>query len=435
MDNVTVILFEDDEIRVLWRPGASVYALVTFGDLMTLANGTRFFADIPVSKLGITCVGFMAKRANWFPADSCRAAAPFVLAKLAPYQDRIVYGGSMGGYAALKFSALLQATHIIAYCPQWSLDRVECGGVNPGWRECFTPAMAGMGIRADDVAGEAYIFYDPHYRFDAFHAQKIRQSYPSARSIAVPLVDHNVTTVFAGTEILGEVISACRLGDGVALAGISRRVRRARAQYTGRVFHYIVQKRPEFALSQMRQRGTEWLTEDSMEPVFRIAAYAAAHGETAYAADCLILFQRRTSSIVKQAAAAGMRGTLTGAPIYIRSAHNLVLAFNPAEDCCMQVPDNAPLLGSFFLPVNLRQTGNVGTLYCTTAVGSIKLGIDERGTLTSRAAKAESEFMLASPRPGYFTLCHEGSFLAAEPSGRVVCDRPLADAWEQFIFG
>ncbi len=55
-----VVMYEDDSIIAIYQKGKSAYLLVTFGDLIALANGTRFYADNPVTKLDISCVGFMA---------------------------------------------------------------------------------------------------------------------------------------------------------------------------------------------------------------------------------------------------------------------------------------------------------------------------------------------------------------------------------------
>ncbi len=132
-DSTNVIIYDDEEIRVMWSPGADDVVLVTFGDLAILARDTRFFAETPLKKLGTAAVGIMAKRGNWYPSEHIKKASRAILDKINGYKVRILYGGSMGGYGAIKFSCLLRATHVIALCTQWSIDPLECGGVEPGW--------------------------------------------------------------------------------------------------------------------------------------------------------------------------------------------------------------------------------------------------------------------------------------------------------------
>jgi hypothetical protein len=53
----------------------------------------------------------MAKDANGYPAGSMRAALPAIAYTLRAFRVRLIYGSSMGAYAAIKYSRLLGATH------------------------------------------------------------------------------------------------------------------------------------------------------------------------------------------------------------------------------------------------------------------------------------------------------------------------------------
>lgn len=74
-DNKEVVIYEDEQIKVLFWSGNSERIVVTFGDLISLAKETRYFADTPLKKLGLSSIGFMAKRGNWFPQQSMHLAA------------------------------------------------------------------------------------------------------------------------------------------------------------------------------------------------------------------------------------------------------------------------------------------------------------------------------------------------------------------------
>ncbi len=179
------MVFEDAHLRVMFQPGGSDMLLLTFGDAAVLADGTRFFADTVASKFGINCLGFMARAPNWYPASSMRAAARAVAYTLAAFGIRIFYGSSMGAYAAVKYSALLGATHVLTLCPQWSIDPAECGGNESGYRDFFRPEMAGMGVTGADMAGEITVFYDPGQRDDAYHYRMLEALSPCAPAVCI----------------------------------------------------------------------------------------------------------------------------------------------------------------------------------------------------------------------------------------------------------
>lgn len=224
-DNETRIIFEDDEIRVIVQPAQSDQLVISFGNLETLAEGTRFFADAPLAKLGISAIGIMAKFPNWFPAASLDRAVPAIRAIARDYGAVLTFGSSMGGYGALKHSARLGATQVIACEPQWSIDAAECA-IAPGWKDYFRPEMSRMGIRADEVSGKVYILHDPWQSRDDWHARQIASICPGSHIAPVYGAGHHVMKVLAGTDVLGQIISACLREDMAALRRTIQAARR-----------------------------------------------------------------------------------------------------------------------------------------------------------------------------------------------------------------
>lgn len=206
------ILYEDSEIKVIWQSGTSDFLLITFGDLVSLASGDKFYADNPVTKLNLNCIGFMAKKPNWFPSENMKAAIGHIQI-MSQFTSRIAYGGSMGGYAAIKYSALLGATEVIAFCPQWSIDPKECVGKKNGYESKFKPSMAAMGIRKEDISGKICIFYDPSHEVDSFHFNQITALCENFISVKVYMAGHHITAILAGTSNLFAIIESVRLSD------------------------------------------------------------------------------------------------------------------------------------------------------------------------------------------------------------------------------
>ena len=46
--NKETVIYEDEQIRVLFWKGSSDRVVITFGDLISLAKETRYFADTPL---------------------------------------------------------------------------------------------------------------------------------------------------------------------------------------------------------------------------------------------------------------------------------------------------------------------------------------------------------------------------------------------------
>ena len=262
------ILFEDDELRVIYTPRRSACLVITFGNLNNLANGMDYFAKVPLEKLGYSSIGFMNKHSHWFPAASMQQAMAALASVLEGYANKVVYGGSMGGYAAIKYSAALQASHVLAMCPQWSIDPQECAGWNPGWQEHFVPLLQGMGIQPDDVAGKVYLFCDFHHALDKQHADHIARASQCVQLVNVPFAKHHVTTVLAGSRNLDQLIQACLQGNTTALHRVNRLARRRSDIYkknalkvahrkwphvfvrylSGKDNRYLFKAKPEFAV-------------------------------------------------------------------------------------------------------------------------------------------------------------------------------------------
>jgi hypothetical protein len=212
-ENNNLVIYEDDEIKVLFWDGNSEKIIITFGDIGSLANETRYFADTPLKKLGLSTIGFMAKRANWFPKQSMHLAAEKSFPIISKFKKTIAYGGSMGGYAALKYSNLLQADVVITLCPQWSIDPIECNGNRNGYESYFEPSMTGMGITKEDLAGNIFAFYDPRHWKDSFHMRGIQQLGHKIEAIHVPHSGHQIIPVLAGTKPMSEFITGAEAGD------------------------------------------------------------------------------------------------------------------------------------------------------------------------------------------------------------------------------
>jgi pimeloyl-ACP methyl ester carboxylesterase len=220
-----VLIYSDENLEVIHRPGASPYLLITFNEMEIQANGSRYWGQRFCEKADIAALGFISRRPNWFPAASVvkavEAAAPIL--KAAP--ERILYGHSQGGYAALRYRRRFNATAAIAFCPQVSINPKAVPYDNRFLRH-FSPELhANMGIAPDHAAGRAFIFYDPFHAIDRRHAERIANLQAETHLTPVQMTGHGTVRVFTGTERALSLIDACRANDLLALRALARSAR------------------------------------------------------------------------------------------------------------------------------------------------------------------------------------------------------------------
>ncbi|CAN7447898.1 hypothetical protein [Rhizobium sp. LjRoot258] len=218
-------IFSDENLEVIHRPGSSPYLLVTFNEMEMKANGSRFWAQRFCEKADISALGFISRRPNWFPAASVvkavEAAAPILRA--AP--ERILYGHSQGGYAALRYRGRFNASVAIAFCPQVSIDP-KVAPFDGRFARHFSPDLhANMGIAPDHAAGRAYLFFDPFHAVDHRHAARIATLQERTHLVPVHMTGHGTVRAFAGTERALSLIEACRGDDLRGLRALARSAR------------------------------------------------------------------------------------------------------------------------------------------------------------------------------------------------------------------
>lgn len=116
--------------------------------------------------------------------------AKVILPIIQRFKNIVGYGGSMGGYAAIKYSNLLNMNRIIAFVPQYSIDPEQVE--DRRYAEFFDAvANKDMQIQPQDVdaSREYIIVYDPYFSIDREHYLKIKEILPSLHTIHLPLQD------------------------------------------------------------------------------------------------------------------------------------------------------------------------------------------------------------------------------------------------------
>jgi len=201
------IIFEDEQIRAIFLRGSSDELIFSFGDLITRAKGLSINAEKSLLKHDFNVIGIMPKQKSWFPESSMRQMFAEIEDLIAPFKTRIGYGGSMGGYAAIKYSNLLDLKRVVALVPQYSInpDDVE----DPRYNMFFHAELnANMQIQPQDVSAEReyIVVYDPYCPEDRAQYIKLEQVLPHIHTLNLPFTGHDAIAVLASSELLHDFL-------------------------------------------------------------------------------------------------------------------------------------------------------------------------------------------------------------------------------------
>lgn len=201
------IIFEDEQIRAIFLKGSSDELIFSFGDLITRAKGLSINAEKSLHKHDFNVIGIMPKLKSWFPESSMRQMFAEIQELIAPFKTRIGYGGSMGGYAAIKYSNLLDLKRVVALVPQYSINPEDVE--DPRYNMFFHAELnANMQVRPQDVSAEReyIVVYDPYCTEDRAQYLKLEQVVPKIQTLNLPFTGHDAIAVLASSELLHDFL-------------------------------------------------------------------------------------------------------------------------------------------------------------------------------------------------------------------------------------
>ena len=201
------IIFEDEQIRVIFLQGSSDELIFSFGDLITRAKGLSINAEKSLHKYDFNVIGIMPKQKSWFPEPSLHAMFAAIESVIAPFKTRIGYGGSMGGYAAIKYANLLDLKRVVALVPQYSINPDEV--TDSRYNMFFNAELnANMQVQPHDVAleREYIVIYDPYCAEDRAHYVKLQQVLPKIQTLTLPFTGHDAIAVLASSALLHDLL-------------------------------------------------------------------------------------------------------------------------------------------------------------------------------------------------------------------------------------
>lgn len=224
------ILLETDDLRVEFfrtaRPTTQSLAFTFTGwgerERSGYGYGGRFLL-----KEGYDVVAFKLVEDNWYQSvpervferiDACLAGRA--------YRQRVAYGSSMGGYAAIQFSRTLACDIVLAFSPQYRIDQ----DFDTGYAEWAKRIDFRYFITADSIAPGCryFVLYDSREE-DRLHMDRLRLFIPPAQLVAqpIPWAGHPVDVFLSQVGLLKAVPS--QVFARASLDGFSFREARARS--------------------------------------------------------------------------------------------------------------------------------------------------------------------------------------------------------------
>ncbi|MDO6815013.1 hypothetical protein [Cobetia amphilecti] len=135
------------------------------------------FASNIIYKMGFNQINIQSNKNNWYQTDEIDQAI-LEVKKITKNSSRLItYGSSMGAYASINFSSLLEADCFIAISPQYSIDPNVISKEDKRWR--YEASL--VDIKRDYIVSQAnklsfgYVLYD-NMSLDGHHAELIGRS-------------------------------------------------------------------------------------------------------------------------------------------------------------------------------------------------------------------------------------------------------------------
>lgn len=222
-----VSIFKSRSVHCFYEDAGSSTLLVTFNPMTMRVSGNAFWADGFARKSGYSVIGIVSTGPNWFPEICMEHAIAACQPIIDQYETVIAYGGSMGGYGALKFGDNLRAKSVVAFSPQYSIDPERTGSSDSRYHHFFDPEIhSNNAICPVDMTAvvDRYVFYDPGHPQDAFSVETIANQ-GAVHKIAVPFMGHGTIQCFAGTDRASQLLKLAAAGKTSDIRLLTHRLR------------------------------------------------------------------------------------------------------------------------------------------------------------------------------------------------------------------
>lgn len=202
-----------------WFLRRSDVLLVTFDNLSSVGeyDPPQPWLQMRAANAGLSILGIMASRKDWYRnGDTAPLIASLRDAGLFAQFRRVCFGGaSMGGFAALAYSALVPGSVVLTFSPQTSLAR-SVARFDKRYRyatktwDWETPAHLDA-AEAASLAAEVHVVFDPFVPEDRAHANRIMG--PNVRLVPAGHLGHRAIRNLKSAGVLQALIEGVAKGN------------------------------------------------------------------------------------------------------------------------------------------------------------------------------------------------------------------------------
>jgi hypothetical protein len=261
VQNLVVICFQN------WRQNHNLDNS-GFGEGFLLKN------DIP--GIFVNCISNA-----WWQYDDLQQALAVVAAAAAPFERRITYGSSMGGYAALRFADIIGATMVISASPQFS-PRQEVVSLEIRYAQAIRGVIfkyESSLSRFKDIA--RFLLYDPFLKIDKEQACRYTE-YGNVTLVPIPASGHPCLSLLLDQKRLSAVIKLMMSGSfDINRFKIEQRgLRRKTYRYWDQLSYRLAERRKLIKASQVAEKAADQFLDHkdkALSLALRWALYAGDH--------------------------------------------------------------------------------------------------------------------------------------------------------------
>jgi acetyltransferase-like isoleucine patch superfamily enzyme len=309
------ILFRSDDAFIHYERGDSDTLLIAFGHLGAVDTGELWAADL-ARGLGWSFMGIIPLTGTWYPASSFAGLPDSVVALCTSYRRRIAYGGSMGGFGAVKWAHLFGATMTISGSPQFSINPADVSAFDKRWATHFNPRLhADAAIKAEDITADNFVLADPYLHADWEQARAIAALSDRVYLLPVPNTAHGSLVGIASTSIFAGFVDLLERGDVAAAHRLMTKHRRRTNARVASIVEAAWLRRPNIArnlLARLEQGARPALL---AQLYGQIAKIHEKRGEPAQALEFYNRANAKEASTAFAAAAERMAKALASQPI------------------------------------------------------------------------------------------------------------------------
>ncbi|HAG52799.1 MAG TPA: hypothetical protein DCL21_03325, partial [Alphaproteobacteria bacterium] len=251
-------IYDDEYLTVFYDNQDSNVLIISFSPLNFISNQrTRYWGESICKRLNTSFLGFVAKGKNWYPGESITKAASASMAIIDTYDKKISLGTSMGGYASIKYSNLLNVDYVVSFSPQYCINPETFGNLDKRFSSHYIESIhQEMQISGNDCHAKGLIFYDRFYFEDNLHINKIKNIVNSLSYRSLNFTHHFQIELFLGSENMKFLIKNILKEDFSIIYKEALYRRRTSSIRLATLTQVVGKKRPELALKIINNYGS-----------------------------------------------------------------------------------------------------------------------------------------------------------------------------------